>query len=178
MEAGRLMALAEIHGGARIDILNVAELEATLGTALGPEARQAWWQEAQDIAEEREIVKARGLKRIEMMLPLTSNPTTTFIANTVPEEGNVWSLKLVSVILGGSGTFAVYKAGTSGDTRRLLGQATSVSVNSVNQAVVTWGSDQARLRHGEGLYLAAGAAMLNVLLVAWQAPSEMEYKLL
>lgn len=170
------MPLVDIHGGARIEVPNLAEIELALGGALGPEARQAWWQEQQDIARERELYHARSIKRVEVTNPITPNASTFFQAG--PEEGFVWGLRIASATLGAAGNFAVYKASAKSDTRRLLGQGASISVNSVNQANVTWGSGLVTLKHGEGVYLTADQSMLGIYLAAWQVPAEMEWKLL
>lgn len=119
----------------------------------------------------------RGKKRIEILIPINPASTSVFVGqanspNTAngPEEGYVWSLKLVSITLSGTGTLTVYKASNSGDTRRpLWTTGTGMPVQ-----VATWSADSARIRHGEGIYIVGSATLTSVYLAAWQVPAEME----
>lgn len=113
-------------------------------------------------------VRERAKKRIELMIPVQPAAATFYAPG--PAEGYVWSLKLVGVNLASAGNCTVYKASSTGDTRRPLG-------NQGNVATVqgfTWSADQARLRHGEGLYVTTSTTLTGLYLVSWQVPAELE----
>jgi hypothetical protein len=124
-----------------------------------------------------ERARQRAKKRIEITVPIQPAATSVFVGqatgnNTAngPEEGYVWSLKLVGITLAGTGTLTVYKASASGDVRRpLWATGTGMPVQ-----VATWSSDQARIRHGEGIYVVGSANLTSVYLAAWEVPAEME----
>lgn len=91
------MAIAEIRGGAHIDVLNAAELGAELDLRLGPDARGQWWAEQQSAESARERAEVRGIK--DMYLPelLTGKAASSAIALGAahgqvvgPELGYTW----------------------------------------------------------------------------------------
>jgi hypothetical protein len=124
--------------------------------------------------EMRQFFQARAKKRMEVTFPVLTPATTVFLGPSevagMPEEGYIWSLKMVSVNFSATSTLNIYKATSSGDTRRPL--CPTLATQTVQS--FTWSSDQARLRHGEGLYLTGSANITGVYVAAWQAPSEME----
>src|SRR5260370_8393497 len=65
-------------------------------------------------------------------------PASTLTAG--PEEGYVWSVKILSATLGSAGTLAVYKASAAGQTSRLVG------FNSASQTLqpMFWAANQCR----------------------------------
>ena len=126
-------------------------------------------------ARDRESM--RGKKRMELAIPVTPPATSVFVGQQLgqntgngPEEGYIWSLRMVSIVLAGTGTLTVYKGSSSGDTRRpLWATGTGQPVQ-----VATWSSDQARIRHGEGIYIVGSANLTAVFVSAWQVPAERE----
>lgn len=122
----------------------------------------------------------RALKRIEILVPVQPAANNIFIGQTTnvntgngPEEGYVWSLRLLSITLSGTGTLTVYKASNSGDTRRpIFYSGTGQPVQ-----VATWSSDQARIRHSEGIYVVGSTTITFVYMAAWEVPAEREAEL-
>ena len=147
------MPEVEIRAGTRFSIPGEAEHRKWLGAEL-----QAWERERQ-----------RGKKRMELMLPGPLPLASTFFINNIIDEGYIWSLRLASANLASSGTLVIYKATSTGDTRRPLFSGASASTQ-----VATWSSDQARMRHSDGLYFSASQNITEVFISAWQVPAERE----
>jgi hypothetical protein len=243
------MALMTLTGGNKYDIATPGDVHDITTGVFRHELSQ--WR------------ASRGKKRMEVTLPVQPASATVFLGPAevagMPEEGYIWSLKMVSATLAAAGTLIVYKATGSGDVRRPLGanpvmippaytttsisgasvpssgvafqnptnQTYQVAINangatisnvSVNGVTVgtaagtyyvpaygaisvtytvatpqwtwtatqtnppaaplvqtlTWSSDAARLRHGEGLYLVASSNISEVFVGAWEVPAEME----
>lgn len=150
------MAKTLLRAGVEIDIPDRSEIRHEVDEALRIRERD------------------RAKKRMELMAPVAS--VTAFATPGPPAEGYVWSLKLVAAQLTATGSISVYKASSSNDTRRPLGNATAPAsaIGGAFPAVATWSSDQARIRHGEDIYIVSTVSMTGVYVAAWQVPSEME----
>ena len=118
-------------------------------------------------------------KPIELTIPVQPASATFFIgpnqpaATPTPQEGYVWSLKMLSVNLSATGTMNIYKSSSSGDTRRPL--CPTQASNTVQS--FTWSSDAARIKHGEGIYIMVSTTITGVYLHAWEVPAEKVAKL-
>ena len=119
--------------------------------------------------EARQRAADRAKKRMEFTIPIAVPGTATFIGDLV-NEGYIWSLKLIGVTLAASGTVTPFKASTSGDARRPLANVSAAGT----VAVFTWSSDQARLRHSDGLYLPSSSNVTEVFISGWEVPAERE----
>lgn len=152
------MAQFKIHGGSTIESLTSEEI----------------W----DLLDKRERERARGVKWVEFALPFSgfplapaSAPATTLTVG--PEEGYVWSVRVVSSTLATAGTLAVYKASSSGQTSRLVG----FSGTSQTAQALQFPSDTFMLQHGSAAYLVASTTLTNYYLAGWQAIAEQQWKL-
>lgn len=148
-----------IRGGAEIEIPDRSEVRGIMRDELAG------------------LYKARTKKRIEQMFPVPVPAATVFVgpAQSIgPDEGYIWSLKLVSVLLVSAGHLNVYKSTSTGDRRRPLGSGNATSIGGVNPVSVTWSSDQARLRHSEGLFLEAEQNISQIYLCGWEIAAELE----
>lgn len=127
--------------------------------------------EFMELLDERERYRARGVKWMDYAVPLNTVPANTLTIG--PEEGYVWSVKILSSTLNGNGTLAAYKASSTGQTTRLVGyNATSQSLQ-----VMYWAANQCFLNHGQQLYLvASGANLTNYYVGAEQAIAEQAWK--
>ena len=134
-------------------------------------------RELSDLLITRERDRARGVKWMEYAVPFGSfslqpsaAPATTITVG--PEEGYVWSVKILSATLGSAGTLAVYKASAAGQTSRLVG------FNSASQTLqpVFWAANQCFLNHGQSLYLVASTTLTNYYLGAEEAVAEQAWK--
>ena len=143
-----------IRGGASFWAPDRDEMRGIVQAAVREEAAQRAAQTAK--------------KRIEETIPLAS-PATTFFTGPLVNEGYIWSFKLAGVTLASAGTLQIYKASVSGDTRRPLFNGASGTPQ-----VATWSADQARIRHGEGLYLVASQNITILYVAAWEVPAEKE----
>lgn len=133
--------------------------------------------EIRQILDERERQRARGVKWMEFATPFNGFPLApaTAPANTItigPEEGYVWSVKILSSTLGSAGTLTAYKASQAGQTSRLVGY------NSTSQTpqVMYWAANQLFLNHGQALYLVASTTLTNYYIGAEQAIAEQAWK--
>lgn len=122
------------------------------------------------LMDERERQRARGVKWFEFAAPLPSGTVNTLTVG--PEEGYVWSVKILSTTLGSAGTFTAYKASSTGQTSRLVG------FNSASQTpqVMYWAANQLYLTHGQALYIVASTTLTNYYLGAEQAIAEQAWK--
>lgn len=91
------MPIAEIRGGARVEIPNLAEIEAVIGGALGPEARKDWASEQYADIQLAERSRARGIKSMYLPETLTGKPAASALALGAahgqvvgPEPGYTW----------------------------------------------------------------------------------------
>lgn len=160
------MAQQLVRGGAPLDIPTAEENAAAAAARM-----QAFWREQAAIEEARQREYARGLKRMEIYLTV-SPAATTFWTGPLVDEGYVWSLRLAGINTAGGGLPNIFRASASGDTRRPIW--VDPSTGTVHTA--TWSSDQARLRHGDGLYLSSAGNLTSLYLSAWQLPAEREYE--
>jgi hypothetical protein len=149
--------LTTVKGGVQLETITMAELDAFMS--------------------KRERDRARGVKWMEVALPFSafplapaSAPTTVLTAG--PEEGYVWSVKILSTTLGSAGTLTVYKASSTGQTSRL------VAFNGTSQTaqVAYWAANQCFLNHGQQLYLVASTSLTNYYMGAEEAIAEQAWK--
>jgi len=133
--------------------------------------------ELSDLLTTRERDRARGVKWMEYAVPFSgfalqpaAAPASTLTAG--PEEGYVWSVKILSATLGSAGTLAVYKASAAGQTSRLVG------FNSASQTLqpMFWAANQCFLNHGQALYLVASTTLTNYYIGAEEAIAEQAWK--
>ncbi len=165
------MAKVVIRAGAEIDVPTRAEVAEDL---------RSIWEEQRQIESARERERLRTMKRVELFVPISPAANNIFIGQTItanegngPELGYVWSVRMVSITLSGTGTLTVYKSSSSGDTRRPVwysgtGQPVQVAL---------WSSDQLRIRPGEGLYLVGSTTLAGVFMSAWEIAAEREGEL-
>lgn len=151
------MAVVTIQGGQKFEAITTHELN--------------------DLLTSRERQRARGVKWMEYAVPFASfalqpvaAPATTITLG--PEEGYVWSVKILSSTLGTAGTLTAYKASASGQTSRLVGY------NSTSQTpqVMYWAANQCFLNHGQALYLVASTTLTNYYIGAEEAIAEQAWK--
>lgn len=151
------MAEVEIIGGRKFEAVTIREMHDLLTT--------------------RERERARGVKWMEYAVPFNgfalqpaAAPATTITLG--PEEGYVWSVKILSSTLGSAGTLTAYKASQAGQTSRLVG------FNSTSQTaqVMYWAANQLFLNHGQALYLVASTTLTNYYIGAEQAIAEQAWK--
>jgi hypothetical protein len=152
--------LVEIRGGAKVEIPNRDEIRGELA----------------DVLDVRERSRARGVKWLDIVQPVTP---ATGIITVGPDQGYVWSVKVVSTTLASAGTLAVYKvtgwtgdSTTTNDTRRLVGYNST----SQTQQVITWGSNQCFLQAGWGLLLVGGQNIPSYYMGVEEAVSEQQWK--
>lgn len=165
------MAKVLIRAGAEIDVPTRAEVAQDL---------RSIWDEQREIESARERERLRSMKRVELFIPVSPAANNVFIGQTVtanegngPELGYVWSVRMVSITLSGTGTLTVYKSSSSADTRRPVWYAgTGQPVQ-----VALWSSDQLRIRPGEGLYIVGSTTLTAVFMSAWQIAAEREGEL-
>jgi hypothetical protein len=127
--------------------------------------------------DDRERARARGVKWVEFAVPFNGFPLEPAAApvSTItvgPEEGYAWSVKLLSTTLASAGTLLIYKASSSGQTSRLVGNLTTSQTGQVQY----WAANQCFLQHGTALYLLATQGLTNYYLGAEQAIAEQAWK--
>jgi hypothetical protein len=161
-----------IQGGQPIDVPTTEEITEQLGGQM-----RAFLREQQEIENTRQRERLRGLKRIEVFMPITPSSTSVFIGQSVgtntgngPEQGYLWSVRLVSIVLAGTGTLTVFKSSSDKDTRRPIWNTGT----GQQYQVATWSADQARIRFGEGLYILGSTNLSSVYMAAWELPAERE----
>ena len=122
------------------------------------------------ILDDRERHRARGVKWMEFAQPLPATPANVLTVG--PDEGYVWSVKILSSTLGTAGTLTAYKASSTGQTSRLVGY------NSTSQApqVMYWAANQLFLNHGQSLYIVASTTLTNYYIGAEEAIAEQAWK--
>ena len=169
------MATQMVRGGAPLEIPTADEVADAVDGRM-----QAFYREQRAIEDARERARARGMKRMEILVPVSPAANNIFIGQAVtanegngPEQGYVWSVRMVSITLSGTGTLTVYKSSSSADTRRPVwysgtGQPVQVAL---------WSSDQLRLRSGEGLYIVGSTTLTYVFVSAWEVIAEREWEL-
>ena len=158
------MAQQQIRGGAMLDIPSADEIGDVVDRRW-----QAFYAQQREIEETRQRERLRGLKRMEFYAAVVP-AATTFWTGDLVEEGYAWSLRLAGVNTANGGLPNIYRASQSGDTRRpIWADPSSGTVH-----VATWSSDQARLRHGDGLYFSSTGNITSIYVSAWQLPAERE----
>ncbi len=169
------MATQMVQGGRPLEIPTADETAAAVSDRM-----MAFYREQRAIEDARDRERAKGMKRMEILVPVSPAANNIFIGQTVtanegngPELGYVWSVRMVSITLSGTGTLTVYKSSSSADTRRPVwysgtGQPVQVAL---------WSSDQLRLRPGEGLYIVGSTTMTYVFVSAWEVIAEREWEL-
>ncbi len=169
------MAQQMIQGGRPVEIPTADEIGSMMDGRL-----HEFYERQREIESARERERLKGFKRIEVFIPVSPAANNVFIGQTVaanvgngPELGFVWSVRMVSITLSGTGTLTVYKSSTSADTRRPVwysgtGQPVQVAL---------WSSDQLRIRPGEGLYIVGSTTLTAVFMSAWEVPAEREGEL-
>jgi hypothetical protein len=127
----------------------------------------------------RERQLGRGIKYIRLSGPGPSPAAQTLYIANGPEVGYIWALRLLSVQVSSADTLIAYVTSSAPSTgltpQRLI---STFGASNLNQ-VATFGTAQAMLYGGEGVYLSAAAHDITAWhLTAWEVPSEMEWKLL
>ncbi len=159
------MAEQLVRGGMPLDIPSADEIGAAMDARL-----HEFYRYQGEVQEARERERMRGLKRMEWYSAVVP-ATATFWTGPLVDEGYVWSLRLVGVGMSASNIFVMYRASQSGDTRRPIW----VDPTAGSTHVATFSSDQARLRHNDGLYLVPSTGnVTSVYVSAWQLPAERE----
>jgi len=154
-----------IRGGAPVDIPTAGEIGDVVDARLA-----AFYAQQREIENARDRERYRGLKRMELYLSPPASSATYFTGSLV-DEGYVWSLRLAGIAMSTSNIFVMYRASTDKDTRRPIW----VDPTSGSTHAATWSSDQARLRHGDGLYIVPSTGnVTGVFISAWQLPAERE----
>jgi hypothetical protein len=135
--------------------------------------------DVRNILDARERQRARGIKWMEYAFPLGTSPANQITAG--PDQGYMWSVRIVSSTLGSAGTLTIYKCSaqpglsSSGtDTRRLLAFLGTSQTAQAQQ----FPSDTCVLRHGEALLLVASTTLTNYYLGGWEAIQEQQWKLM
>ena len=157
--------LYTIKGGEQIDVPTADEVADVVD-----QRHQAFWRQQQQLEDARQRERLRGLKRMDIFLKVQP-AAATFFTGPLIDEGYVWSLRLVGVNVDASNIFVMYRASQDKDTRRPIW----VDPTAGTTHVAYFSSDQARLRHGDGLYFVPSAGnVTSVFVSAWQLPAERE----
>jgi hypothetical protein len=153
------MGLQLIRGGSHIDTLTARELSDELGR--------------------RERERARGVKWMEFAFPLPLSPANQITVG--PDQGYMWSVRIVSSTLATAGTLTIYKCSaqpglsSSGtDTRRLLAFLGTSQTAQAQQ----FPSDTCVVRTGEALLLVASTTLTNYYIGGWETIAEQQWKLM
>lgn len=144
------MATTLIKGGASLETVTLAEFSTFM--------------------DARERDRARGVKWMEVAQPLPLSPANVLTIG--PDQGYVWSVKILSTTLGSAGTFTAYKASAAGQTSRLVGY----NATSQTPQVMYWAANQLFLQTGDSLYIVASTTLTNYYIGAEQAISEQAWK--
>lgn len=150
------MPAVVIQGGMRVEIPNRDENRADF----------------RQVIDDYERSRAKGVKWMEEAIPITTPATTFFQTLSQPQPGYVWSLKIVSATLASAGTLVVYKASSSGDTRRPI-----ANVPSSTTPVATWSSNQGFMYTTQGIYIVAGQNITALYIAAEQSIAEQMEKI-
>ena len=145
-----------------------------------PASQDEFFRTLQQHQSARDRAAQRAKTHIELTIPVNPPATSVYVGQAVsnntangPEEGYLWSLRMISIKLSGTGTLNVYKSSDSADTRRpIFTTGTGQPIQ-----VATWSSDAARIKHGEGILIVGSATLTNVYVSAWQVPAEREGEL-
>lgn len=156
------MAEVAIHVGAKFQ------------TATPDEVRQIVQAET---AAERQ--RARGIKAIRVAGIGTQPAAQTLYIPNGPASGYIWTLRLLSVQISAADTCIAYiasSAPSAGATPQRM--ITPFGTSNANQ-YDKFAKGQVMLYPDESIYLSCAAHTINAwFMIAWEAPGEMEYKLL
>lgn len=155
------MPKIKLHAGAEIDLLSKDELDQSLGQHFARTQTARGW----------------GVKPIRKQAATTTIGTATAFAIQGPEQGYLWSLRLLGMSLSSAQSVQAWRAGDNGTTvpaNGLLGNMASASFGSL-----TWSKGQALLTGGEWLALSAGGnTIVSYLLVAVEVPEQLAWKVM
>lgn len=175
------MPLVDIHGGARIEVPNLVEIEAALGGALGPEARRAWWDEQQAIAEARQREQLRTIKDMRRSTLLTTPAGTrvTLLDGISPEAGYKWVVRYISVYLASAGTGQAFITSDTVTTLGALTQAKCVAslTTSAQYQAQSIPEGACVLAENEGLFLNFTQNIVGYMIAGWESAAEQIGKL-
>lgn len=101
---------------------------------------------------------------------------TTFTIPFGPDSGYAWSLKLISVVLAGTGNVSVF-LGENTNFAPIAGGAATEMANSTYVYLETYGSNCAVFKDSKLITLTADADMSSIKILAKQVPAEMIGKL-
>lgn len=121
---------------------------------------------------------ARGVKYVRYVYAQPGVPISAILPG--PDPGFAWDLRMVSAVLTGSDSVAVY-VGDTGSTGRLIGYAAAPgAAPAQNLAVIGFASHQAIINAGESLFVQTSGAFRfsYVSTAAIQVPAEMLGKVL
>lgn len=175
------MPLAEIRGGAHVEIPNLAEIEATIGAAVGPQARQQWWAELQADQRAKEAQQYRALKalRRSTLLSTPAGTRVTVLDGITPEAGYMWVIRYIGVYLASAGTGQAFITSDTTSTLGGLTQSKPVAVFTTSSQYQTQSVPQGAcvLSVDEGLYLNFTQNINGYMIAGWESPAEMVAKL-
>lgn len=156
------MAEVAIHAGAKFQTATPDEVRTIV---------------AAESAAERQ--RARGVKHIRIAGIGAQPAAQTLYILTGPASGYIWSLRLLSVQISAADTCLAYiasSAPSAGATPQRL--ITPFGTSNANQ-YDKFAKGQVMLYPDESVYLSCAAHTINAFfMTAWEAPAEMEYKLL
>lgn len=170
------MPLAEIRGGSRVEIPNLAEIGLELDARLGPEQRREWWAELQAEQQAKDEILYRAIKDLRRSALLSSPAGTrvTILDGITPEAGYKWVVRYVGVWLATAGTGQAF---ITTDTSSALGgitQSKPVAVFTTSSVYQTQSVPQGAciLSQDEGLYLNFTQNINGYMLAGWESPAE------
>lgn len=157
----------KLSAGATLDVLNKAELDRSLKD----------WDTAQAAA-------ARAVKKLEFtgtLGAITIGPNTLAPILQTPQQGYIWSVRNLGILLQASANLRVFKVGdnTPNPPQPSYGPVGTSSNAQIGQ-FVTWSAGQCWLDAGQFLAVAATVAQAagsGYALTVLEAPAEMAWKL-
>jgi hypothetical protein len=171
------MPLAEIRGGAHVEIPNLAEIGAELDARLGPESRATWWDEQASIASQRQREQLRAIKDMRRSTLVTTPAGTrvTILDGITPEAGYKWVIRYIGVYLAAAGTGQAF---ITSDTTSTLGELTKSKPVAVFTTSAQWQTQSIPegaciLSVDEGLYLNFTQNVTGYMLAGWESPAEL-----
>jgi hypothetical protein len=155
------MAKVRLSAGAEIDLLTKGELDDSL----------------KDAADAEWTARARGIKPIRVMGNTGSLSSTTVFAVAGPQQGYIWALRGLGLILSGAQTAQAYVTGDNGTTLPKNGLVASFA--SGTNLYTDWSGVQAYLNGGEYLAIGAGGSVSAAfILYALEVPAELTWKVI
>ena len=166
------MPLVEIRGGAKVEIPDLAEIDARIGAAVGPEARKQWWSEAQQWQRE-ELRTVKDLRR-STLVTTPAQTRVTLLDGITPEAGYKWVVRYISVYLASAGTGQAFITTDSASTLSSITQSKCVAsyTTSAQYQAQSIPEGACVLSVNEGLYLNFTQNVVGYMIAGWDVMAE------